>query len=118
MISSILLHAATRRPIGFDLLIATFFIAQRQIFLILSDLGANPSPARPGATHRRVSHELAHRLGRDGADEAAFPGVAGGNAAARFVGSSSEYKIEVVPSKSLVLRRVIPCGGGPVIPLL
>jgi hypothetical protein len=38
-----LLDAATRRLIGFELLTAPFVIAQLQIFLILSELGAKPT---------------------------------------------------------------------------
>lgn len=38
-----LLDAATRRLVGFELLTAPFVIAQLQIFLILSDLGAKPT---------------------------------------------------------------------------
>jgi hypothetical protein len=42
-----LLDAATRRLLGFEILTAPFVIAQLQMFLILSELGAQPT-----ATHR------------------------------------------------------------------
>jgi hypothetical protein len=38
-----LLDAATRRLVGFEILTAPFVIAQLQLFLVLSELGARPT---------------------------------------------------------------------------
>jgi len=43
LLGQTLLAAATKRLMGFEILTAPFVIAQLQMFLILSDLGANPT---------------------------------------------------------------------------
>jgi hypothetical protein len=59
-----LLDAATRRLIGFELLTAPFVIAQLQMFLILSELGANPT-----ATHRPAVFLTNALTGWDGPEQ-------------------------------------------------
>lgn len=59
-----LLDAATRRLLGFELLTAPFVIAQLQMFLILSELGANPT-----ATHRPAVFLTNALTGWDGPEQ-------------------------------------------------
>lgn len=59
-----LLDAATRRLVGFELLTAPFVIAQLQIFLILSELGA-----RPTSTHRPAVFLTNALTGWDGPEQ-------------------------------------------------
>ena len=59
-----LLDAATRRLLGFELLTAPFVIAQLQIFLILSELGANPT-----ASHRPAVFLTNALTGWDGPEQ-------------------------------------------------
>lgn len=59
-----LLDAATRRLIGFEILTAPFVIAQLQLFLILSELGAKPT-----ATHRPAVFLTNALTGWDGPEQ-------------------------------------------------
>ncbi|MCW5979744.1 MAG: N-6 DNA methylase [Bryobacteraceae bacterium] len=59
-----LLDAATRRLIGFEILTAPFVIAQLQMFLILSELGA-----RPTADHRPAVFLTNALTGWDGPEQ-------------------------------------------------
>ena len=59
-----LLDAATRRLIGFEILTAPFVVAQLQMFLILSELGANPT-----ADHRPAVFLTNALTGWDGAEQ-------------------------------------------------
>ncbi|MGA2150214.1 MAG: type ISP restriction/modification enzyme, partial [Bryobacteraceae bacterium] len=59
-----LLDAATRRLLGFELLTAPFVIAQLQMFLILSELGAKPT-----ATHRPAVFLTNALTGWDGPEQ-------------------------------------------------
>ncbi|MEB2363890.1 MAG: N-6 DNA methylase [Bryobacterales bacterium] len=59
-----LLDAATRRLLGFEILTAPFVIAQLQMFLILSELGA-----RPTATHRPAVFLTNALTGWDGPEQ-------------------------------------------------
>ncbi len=59
-----LLDAATRRLIGFEILTAPFVIAQLQIFLILFELGANPT-----ADHRPAVFLTNALTGWDGPEQ-------------------------------------------------
>ncbi len=59
-----LLDAATRRFLGFEILTAPFVIAQLQIFLILSELGA-----RPTASHRPAVFLTNALTGWDGPEQ-------------------------------------------------
>src|ERR1019366_1459008 len=59
-----LLDAATRRLLGFELLTAPFVIAQLQMFLILSELGAKPT-----ATHRPAVFLTNALIGWDGPEQ-------------------------------------------------
>jgi hypothetical protein len=59
-----LLDAATRRLIGFEILTAPFVIAQLQMFLILSELGAKPT-----ATHRPAVFLTNALTGWDGPEQ-------------------------------------------------
>ncbi|HZP06468.1 MAG TPA: type ISP restriction/modification enzyme [Terracidiphilus sp.] len=59
-----LLDAATKRLVGFELLTAPFVIAQLQMFLILSELGAKPT-----ATHRPAVFLTNALTGWDGPEQ-------------------------------------------------
>lgn len=59
-----LLDAATRRLLGFEILTAPFVIAQLQMFLILSELGAKPT-----ATHRPAVFLTNALTGWDGPEQ-------------------------------------------------
>ncbi len=59
-----LLDAATRRLVGFEILTAPFVIAQLQMFLILSELGA-----RPTAEHRPAVFLTNALTGWDGSEQ-------------------------------------------------
>src|ERR1017187_3587648 len=62
-----LLDAATRRLIGFEILTAPFVIAQLQMFLILSELGAKPT-----AEHRPAVFLTNALTGWDGPEQMKF----------------------------------------------
>jgi hypothetical protein len=62
-----LLDAATRRLVGFEILTAPFVIAQLQMFLILSELGAKPT-----AEHRPAVFLTNALTGWDGAEQMVF----------------------------------------------
>lgn len=64
LMGQVLLDAATRRLLGFEILTAPFVIAQLQMFLILSELGA-----RPTTTHRPAVFLTNALAGWDGPEQ-------------------------------------------------